>query len=174
MKMENLRECLSLGENMWILKIAFSRYFKNHDLDMQSGEMAMLLTMLEKGSIKCGSYSFSSVKTLPDKVETEVKRLAEILRKKSYVRSLRHVLHVFSEYRYDLSQLNNKVLYYSKLKLCVSIDYLSPRTLLCLLAELNCKQVAVFTRMAKWDHENHYLLFERSGSWKEFSRFAKT
>ncbi|MDR1131911.1 MAG: hypothetical protein LBL15_05790, partial [Oscillospiraceae bacterium] len=60
--------------------------------------------------------------------------------------------------------------YCPKLKLYVYVSYLTPKTLLGLLAQPDCEQVAVFIGLAKWGRRNHYLLFRRVGTGKAFNQ----
>jgi hypothetical protein len=172
--MEQTYGDFTFGESMRILKMAFSRYYKNYALNVQSGETAALLTMLERGCIKCSSHSFQLVKNLTEGTQAEVDQMAGVLRKKSYSRILCNALHVFSEHQPDMSRVKYGALYYPDLKLYTCVGYLTPKVLLCLFAEPDCEQVAVFAAMAKWERKNHYLLFERSGPWEEYSRVAKS
>jgi hypothetical protein len=170
--MEQTYGNFTFGESMHILKMAFSRYFKNYALDVQTGETAALLTLLEKGCIKCSSHGFQLVKNLSEETESTVDQLAETLRKKSYSRILCNALHVFSEYRPDMSRVKYGALFYPELKLYICVGYLTPKVLLCLFAEPDCEQVAVFAAMAKWERKNYYLLFEHSGPWEDYGRVA--
>jgi hypothetical protein len=163
----------AFGESLRILKMAFPRYFQTCTLDVQSGETAALLTMLERGFIKCGAVGFQKSKKTAADVLTEAEQLAEILHKSSYTRALRNMVHAFSEYQYDLLRTRNGALYYPELKLYACVSYLTPKVLLKLLSEPDCEQVAVFTTMAKWGYKNHYLQFRRAGSWRDVNRITR-
>lgn len=160
----------TVGESMRILKMAFSRYFKNYALNVQAGETGALLAMLEDGAIKCSCIGFQLIKKLPDEVQEEMEGLAEKLRKRSYSRILYNALNVFSDYRYTAGQVKYGALYYPDLKMYLCIGYLTPKILLKLLTEPDCEQVAVFAAMAKWERKNQYLVFEHGASREEFNR----
>jgi hypothetical protein len=166
---EQIQSEFTFGESMRILKMTFPRYFQNNALNVQSGETAALLALLEKGYIQCGSCGFRPPKN-PKELQEQAERLAGALRKSSYIRALRNALHVFSRYQPDLLRTMHGALYYPDLKLYLYVSYLTPKTLLSLFANPDCEQMAVFTAMAKWGRKNHYLLFKRNGSWAEFNQ----
>jgi hypothetical protein len=166
---EQIQSEFTFGESMRILKMAFPRYFQNNALNVQSGETAALLALLEKGYIQCGNRGFHPPKNSKE-LQAQAERLAGALRKSSYTRSLRNALHVFSGSQPDLLRTMHGALYYPELKRYIYVSYLTPKTLLSLFANPECEQVAVFTAMAKWGRKNHYLLFKRGGSWAEFNQ----
>jgi hypothetical protein len=170
---EQIQGEFTFGESMRLLKMAFPRYFQNNALNVQSGETAALLALLEKGHIQCGSRGYHPAKN-PEELQDKAKRIAGVLRKSSYIRALRNALHVFSGYQPDLLRTMCGALYYPELKLYVFVSYLTPKTLLSLFAEPDCEQVAVFTAMAKWGRKNHYLLFKRCGPWAEFGQLVQS
>jgi hypothetical protein len=173
-RMKRTYPAFTFIESVRILKKAFPRYFQNYTPDLHTGETAALLAMLEKGCILCSHHDFQPVETLPAELQSEAERIAEVLRKKTYARVLRNVLHVFSEYRPDLSRSKCGALFYPELKLYACVGYLTPKNLLRLFADPDCEQVAVLVITATWKRKSHYLLFERGGSWEEYIRLAKS
>jgi hypothetical protein len=173
MDREQVHGVLSFGEGVRILKMAFPRYFRNNPKNMHSGETMTLLEMLEKGYIQCDTCMFQPGKTSDD-LQEQAERLAEILHQSSYAGVLRSALDVFSEHQPDLHRMMHGALYYPNLKLYAYVSYLTPKTLLGLMAQSDCEQVAVFTALAKWGHRKYYLLFKRCEPWTKFSQRIKS
>jgi hypothetical protein len=168
MAMEQMDNQNTLVENLRTIKMAFPRYFRNNAFDVRDEGIAAVLALLEKGTIQCACQKFEPVKASAE-LQAQAKRLAEVLRQSSYVLALRNALHVYSGYQFDLFGTIHSALYYPEIKLYAYTGYLTPKTLLDLLAKPECEQVAVFTGMAKWGRRNHYLLFRRTGAWEEYT-----
>jgi hypothetical protein len=151
----------SPGEAIRALRMAFARYYELHGFDAQSGETALLLDMLQRGRLRARCVESPSLKELPEKAAAEAERMSGILRKRSYERLLRRAAYAFGEYSYDPYMTRDGALYYPELKTYVYAGYLTPKTLLDLLAQPECGQVAVFGETMKRTHRDDYLLFTR-------------
>jgi hypothetical protein len=170
--MERTDNQFTVGDALRILNLAFPRYFQLNPFDAGTGEVAVLLALLEKGYVRCDRHDFQPPQK-PGELQAQAERLAGVLRQNSYIRVLRNALHVFSEYQPDLLETLYGALYYPDLKLYVHVSYLTPKTLLSLLAEPACEQVAVFTGVAKGGRKNRYMLFKRVITYKEYDRFVQ-
>jgi hypothetical protein len=150
----------SPGEAIRVLRMAFAQYYGRYGFDAQSGETALLLDMLLQGCLRCVKTESPVMEDLPEKTLAEAKRMSEILRKRSYERLLRRVAYAFDGY--DPYMTRDGALYYPDLKTYVYAGYLTPKTLLDLLAQPECEQVAVFGENMKRIRRADYLLFLHS------------